>query len=248
MANLDQYNKERQELIDVRRQKAGSNAQQVVHTHAYAKPKTLKQKISNIWYHYKMIIFGILFVLIVFTVWLVNALQQPVYDATFLILSERSFSGAETLISTGLKSFVSDAAQNGEILLDIETFDLISENDTEISPQMQEMTTAKAIGRVSTRKDFVFMLDETGYENLKSIGMEFEDISSFTGSDTPQGDKYSLKGTRLSEKMELNAALNDMFLCFADFDSYSDNLQNDTEMQELHESQRSFFQAMIDYQ
>ena len=189
-----------------------------------------------------------LFVAVILLVWLINLVNKPVYDATFLIISEKSFSGSESLIQSPLKSFAKDVNGDGEIKMDIQSFQLAVKADSEMTPQMQEMTYAKVIGRISDRRDFVFMLDEDGYENLQSIGFEFEDISSFTGSDAPQGDKYYLKNTKLSEKMELYGVVNDMFLCFVDFDSYSDSLKNSEEMQKQHQNQWEYFKALIDYE
>ncbi len=248
MADIKQYNKEKQELIETRRKKAGIEPLNEEKTHVFGGPKTGKEKIANFWYHYKLVVFAVLFVVVIFLAWLINLLNKPVYDATFLIISDKSFSGSEPLITSPLKSFAQDVNGDGKIQMDIESFQLAVKADSEMTPQMQEMTYAKVIGRVSDRKDFVFMLDEDGYENLQSIGLKFEDISSFTGSDTPQGDKYYLKDTKLSEKMELYGAVNDMFLCFVDFDSYSDSLKNSEEMQQQHQNQWDYFKALIDYQ
>jgi len=248
MANMEQYNKEKQELIETRRKKAGIDSVNVEEVRTFEGPKTRKEKFDNFWYHYKLVVFAVLFVVVIVLVWLINLLNKPVYDATFLIISEKSFSGSESLIQSPLKSFAKDVNGDGEIKIDVQSFQLAVKADSEMTPQMQEMTYAKVIGRISDRKDFVFMLDEDGYEDLKSIGFEFEDISSFTGSDTPQGDKYYLKGTKLSEKMELYGVVNNMFLCFVDFDSYSDSLKNSEEMQKQHQNQWNYFKALIDYE
>lgn len=248
MANMEQYNKEKQELIEARRKKAGIDAANVEEVHTVDGPKTGKEKIANFWYHYKLVVFAVLFVAVIVLVWLINQLNKPVYDATFLIISEKSFSGSELLIQSPLKSFARDVNGDGEIKMDIQSFQLAVKADSEMTPQMQEMTYAKVIGRISDRRDFVFMLDEDGYENLQSIGFEFEDISSFTGSDTPQGDRYYLKDTKLSEKMELYGVVNDMFLCFVDFDSYSESLKNSEEMQKQHQNQWDYFKSLIDYE
>lgn len=52
MANMEQYNKEKQELIEARRKKAGIDAANVEEAHTFEGPKTGKEKISNFWYHY----------------------------------------------------------------------------------------------------------------------------------------------------------------------------------------------------
>ena len=48
--------------------------------------------------------------------------------------------------------------------------------------------------------------------------------------------------------MELYGVVNDMFLCFVDFDSYSDSLKNSEEMQKQHQNQWEYFKALIDYE
>lgn len=215
-------------------------------THTYAVPQTRKEKLANFWYHYKWFVIAAVFVLILVVSLLVNILSKPTYDNSFIIISEKSFTGSQYFIKEPLEKMSGDVNGDGKILVKVMEFQLATGEGNAMTPQMQDMSYAKIIGEISDRREFVFMLDEEGYRNLKSVGIEFEDISSFTGEDEPQGDKYPLKGTELSKKLGLNKLLDKMYLCFADFDTYSERLRESKEMQQIHETQRAFFKALVD--
>lgn len=245
MANLNRYNENREEMIKIRRQKAGLE-EATVEKREVAVPTTLKGYWDNFWYHYKGIMLGILFVIVLVSVGLISAFSKTPYDMSFVVISERSFTGADQLFKPALRGFASDLNGNGQV--DVEFAEYLIGEGAGSTTEMVNMTYAQVLTRVSDGTDFIFLLDEAGYENLKSVDMQFVDISEFTGSSEPQGDKYSLKDKALSKRFGLDGGLDDMFLCFVDIEAYAENRQNDERIQKLHAAQWDMFQKMVDFE
>lgn len=244
MTDLKKYNKERQEMIEARRQKAEgtiSEAQAV----AYIGPQTPKEKMENFWYHYKWFVVVGVALAILITIVAIQMFNRPEFDASVIVASEKSLEGLEPLLEPGFEGIVEDYDQNGEKRVEVSIFKLGAEEGEVVSPQVGQMNYAKLTGRVTNRKDFIFLLDEVGYDFLTNLGMEFEDVSAFTGSDESQGDRFFLEGTTAAQQIHFQNTGEDLFLCFADFDTYPEKLKSDPEYQKIHEIQREYFEKLI---
>ena len=244
MADLKKYNKERQEMIEARRQKAEGKIGEA-QTVAYVGPQTPKEKIENFWYHYKwfVVVGAALAVLIIIVA--IQMLNRPAFDVSVVVASETSLEGLEPLFEPGFESIVDDYDQNGEKQVEVSIFKLGAAEGQNVSPEVGQMNYAQLTGRVTNRKDFIFLLDEVGHDFLTNLGIEFEEISVFTGSSEPQGDRYMLDGTTAAELIHFSDTGEELFLCFADFDAYSEKLKSDPEYQTIYENQREFFEKLI---
>ncbi len=244
MTDLQKYNKERQEMIEARRQKAEGRMSEASAA-VCIKPQTPKEKISNFWYHYKWFVIVGIALAVVITVFIVQVLNRPSFDVSVVVASETSLEGLEPLFQPGFESIAEDYDQNGKLQADVSIFKLGAAEGQNVSPQIGQMNYAKLTGRVTNRKDFIFLLDEVGYDFLTNLGIKFEKISAITESVDSQGDRCMLEGTTAAKLVHFSNTGEELFLCFADFDAYSEKLKSDSEYQKIYENQREYFKKLI---
>lgn len=245
MANLNRYNERREDLIQTRRVKAGLEERKEEEREVKV-PTTLKGLWENFLYHYKKIMLAVVFLIVVVIACVASFWAQPSYDLSLIVVSERSFSGAGSVISPSLRSFASDLNGDGDITIEFVNYEVVAED--ELATDMTTMTFAQILGRLSETNDFIFMLDETGYANLQSVGVEFVDISEFAGGEGIEGDRYYLKDKYFCKKVGLDGALDDMFLCFLDIEGYDERTKSNEDVLKMQKAQREMFEKILAYE
>lgn len=244
MANLNRYNKKREEMIEIRRKKAGLEEIQEEKREILV-PTTLKGKWENFLYHYKKIMFAMMFLIIVGVVCIASFFLREQYDLSVIVISKNTYAGADALFVPSLRGFATDVNGNGTVELEFASYQVVSEGES--ASDMTAMTFTQIIGRLSECRDYLFLLDETGYENLKSIEVEFVPISSFAGCEGMEGDKYYLKDKDIRKKIGLNEGLDNMFFCFVDINSYEASSINE-EKQKIHDAQWAMLEGIIAFE
>lgn len=244
MADLNQYNKARQEMIEARRQKAEGTIEPAAPT-VYAKPQTVQKKLENFWYHYKWFVVAAVFLLVIVSISAAQMLGRTQYDVSIVIATQQPLQGLEEVFRPGLESIVDDYDQNGQKSVEIDAYQLGDAENAQMSTQLSQMNYEKLAARVSTRKDFIFILDDVGYDYLTGMGIEFEDLSAYSDSDNIKGDRCMLDGTKGGEMMNLEGTGDALYFCFVDFDTYTESLKNDELIVKAHENQEEYFKQLI---
>lgn len=248
MSELDEYKKERQELIEARRLKNAQPGTGLFPEKGEEPlvPKTFGAKWSNFWYHYKFHMMALALVLVILGVFLWQVVFPTRYDASLTIVSAESFEGSYDFIGSALKELAVDRTGNGETQIDFATFQLATKENSEMTPQTLEMTRSKLLGRVSTWQNFVFLLDDTGYEQLTSVGAVFMDLSQdFPDNGRIKGDKYRLQGSEFAKLIGLDNMLEDKFLCFIDYKGFDESAQQKSKIKTAYENDWDFFRKIV---
>lgn len=244
MADLKQYNKARQEMIEARRQKVEGTMEPTGPT-VYAGPQTAKEKIENFWYHYKWFVIVAVFVCAVIVISVIQMCNRPKYDTSIIIAAQHPMEGMESILSEGLESIVADYDQNGEKSVEVDIYQLGDQEGAQMSAELGQMNYEKLAARVSTRKDFIFLLDDVGYEYLTGMGIEFEDLSAYSDNESIEGDRCYLEGTKAAELIGMDNTGDLLYFCFVDFDTYTESLKNDESIVKAHENQEEYFKQLI---
>ena len=245
MANINRYNEKREDMIKTRRIKAGLEERQD-EEREYRVPTTMKGLWENFLYHYKKIMIVVVILIITVVACVASFLVRPTYDLSLIVVSERSFAGASGLFSPSLRGFASDVNGDGNVQVEFLSYEVTGNGEQ--ATDMTNMTFAQMIGRLSETRDFLFLLDEAGYENLKSVGVSFVDIAEFAGGENIEGDRYQLKGKYFCKKVGLDGGLDDMFLCFLDMDGYVDSTKNNANVLKIHDAQKEMFEKILAYE
>lgn len=174
MSELNEYKKERQELIEARKFKTHVTGFEKG-TPEVQNPMNLGEKLENFWYHYKYLVLSVAFILIVVMIVAWQFLSQPKYDISLTLVSKNSFEGGAELFEQKLAELGTDQNGDGKVLTDYAAFQLAVNQNTEMTPQMLEMTRATLLSRSSRGDLFLYLLDDTGYQQLTEVGWKFMD-------------------------------------------------------------------------
>ncbi|MEG0691675.1 MAG: hypothetical protein RR444_01175 [Oscillospiraceae bacterium] len=251
MSEYDQYKKERQKLIEATKVKMSTpNGGAGVEKEDYQplKPTTFKGKWSNYWYHYKWLTFGSLFggILIFMFAW--QMIFKPVYDARMVVLSELPFDSMVDSFEVKLSDLATDYTQNGKIELDFMSIQQDLKGENSLSPEMVQAGFVKLSASLSTLDSYIYLVDESSYDYLKEMEINLMDLSGLADPEKlDKADRYSLKDTKLAEKLELSEILDTMYLCFIDYDSLDEKRQNKKDIKANYERDIAFFKELLAY-
>ncbi len=252
MSNKE-YMKAKNAKMEAMRAKAAQQAQPVPASapkvEPYA-PKTFKEKWKNFWYHYKLIVIACVFVVICIVSLLWNVIFTEKFDASLIVVSEKSFTGATSIIQENLEKFLIDYDKNGKVESSIIPIQLEGDKPSNLSPEMLQMNQSKLFGIIAQGDTFLYLLDKTSYDQVKSTGVVFEDLTTLSKRENIINDKfkdkYDLSNTKLSEKLGLSGVLDGMFLCLVDFDSYDEKAQSKAKYAKPYEYEKDLLLKMID--
>lgn len=252
MSNKEYLNA-KQAKIEAIRAKVAQQSQPIPETPAKAQPyvpKTFREKWKNFWYHYKVLVIAITFVVICAISLLWNVIFTEKFDATMIVVSQKSFEGGATIIKDNLDKFLPDYDHNGKIKSSIISIQLEGDKASNLPPQMLQMNQSKLLGLIAKGDTFLYILDQSSYDQMKSIGVKFKDLSTLTTSEGINNDnfkdKYNLRDTKLSEKLGLSGVLNDMFICLIDFDSYDEKAKTKEKLVEQYSYEKDLLLKMIE--
>lgn len=188
-----------------------------------ALPVTFKQKINNYWYHYRLHTIIILFLVVFVGIVCFVALYEKEYDATFTIVSGKSFVGSNDYFKRGLAPLTFEKKAKPKVDLAIIQVPHGVEGEAMLDPQQSQMNRAKLVGILTSGKNYLFLLDQNNYNDIVETGTKFLDISKLAGKDNEyvKGDKYYIEETEFSNQLGLGGTTAGMFLCIIDREDIS---------------------------
>ena len=247
MTELERIQKEQREAMEARKRKVElpggvlPEPQRAEHI----EPKTFKEKWTNYWYHYKWLTFGVAFFGILGIALILQILFPTKYDTAFSVVSMLPMDTVQDVLSAPLLTEMQDYDGNGEKLLDLQFYQIprYDENGNPTTdPQVVMANTTRLMGNLSLGTYFLYLVDDSGYDYLLGAGVEFMDLTGRI--DGAEGDKYSMEGTRLAEKMGYPDELAEFSLVFLNTDAMGDRMEK-KDIHEAYERQWDFFEALV---
>lgn len=155
-------------------------------------PKTFKGKWDNFWYHYKLLVIGIVVIVGLATFLIYDIATKTKYDITIMLASSHELSTPidnieefQTQISEYAKDYNSDNEIN------------ISLSDIRVNENADAMTLqaniAKFMVSLSSVNDIIYIFDENLYNQCVDQGATFVDLSQYFYNENIVSDKYYLK-------------------------------------------------------
>ena len=95
-------------------------------------------------------------------------------------------------------------------------------------------------------EDYLFMVNDFGYDSLKNMSATFVDLSQYSDSSNVTGDKYLLNGTNLMKELGLDGLKDNMYLCFLDISAYQDKVKNNEKIQKKYAEALEYLQTLLD--
>lgn len=205
---------------------------------------TRKQKIENFWYHYKVhVIVGILLVAMA-THLFISIFYKAKFDVTLNIVSEQSFEGASDYFVGRIDEILLDYDGDGKKKMNVNPMQVSSgANSNGLAGEALMANQAKLLSTTGDTKMLLYLVDQGGYDVVTEIGLKFKDLSEFNSANI-QGDKYSLKDTKLSELLALDDMLDNMYLCIVDFENYD---KKKASSQKVYDREYDFLSKLIEY-
>lgn len=252
MSEYEQYKRDRQRLIETTRVKMSTpdgGAGVVKEDYQPIKPNTFKKKWENYWYHYKWITFGVAFAFILVIVFVWQIIFKIQYDAKMVIVSEYPFDVVTESYQEKLKPLVTEFTKNNKIDIEISSLQQDYSGKNKLSPEIVQANFVKLSASISELDCFIYMIDEATYKSFKDMDLDFMDLTKLVDSkklDKP--DRYSLKGTKLAEKLELGKSADNMYLCFMNYDTLPAKRQQKKNIKSNYNRDITFFKEMLKYQ
>lgn len=248
MSELEEDRKKKMEWIEARKHREDLPEQPLLDkaTVASLKPKTFREKWDNYWYHYKWLTIGMAFVVFVVGGILWSFFFHEKYDTSFSIYTEYPFSNAQELLEPPLTQLAYDYDGNGKVTLDLQVYQIAGEsNEQTMAPAVRQANSARLAANLGTGKYYLFLLDESGYENLVAQGGAFVDLASLFNSDKIEGDRYYLNGTKLMEELGISGNFSGYFISFLDIESFPEKTQKNKSVMEAHTNQWDYLKRVI---
>ncbi len=251
MSSLDEYKKQQQELMKARRIKTTiptSELERQDDSAVKIVPRTFKEKWINYWYHYKLVtLAAVAGAALVFSfVWSVTHATK--YDASISVVTSFPFETIGESLHRELDPFLEDGNGDGKANLLLAYYALPDPDNpvTQSDAQAQMAQQMKLVAQLSLGEDFLFLVDDLGYEKLHGqYELAFEDLSAYSDSDRVEGDKYRLNGTKLLADIGLGDWEDPLYLCLSDFSAYDERTQTKKDLIQLHDTSLSMLKALM---
>ncbi|WMJ23560.1 hypothetical protein RBG61_02485 [Paludicola sp. MB14-C6] len=244
-----QYEKDKlakKEAAMVMKQKAAQTPQ-VIEKDEVMKPKTFKEKWQNYWYHYKIqtLLGALAVIMIVSLLW--TQFTRPTFDASYTIVTESTYDGAQSYMEEILSSFVLDNDKNGKKQINVEAIMIGAGNNGNTSTEVLQMNRTKLIGKISKNDSFLYMVDSACYKDMKDFGVVFQDLSKLSDNKRVDGDKYSLKDSKFAIKMGMSKMFDDMYLCLIDFNQFGEKEKGKNSIKNAYQNDKKLLEAIMQY-
>jgi len=247
---MEEYRKERQALIEARKVKntVPDGELQKQEDDEKIVPKTFKEKWDNYWYHYKGVTLGGLFAAVVAFAFIWQMTHPTVYDCSFSVVTVFPFGSFQEELKEVLVSHMDDYTGDGEKNLELVVYSVVDPDDKEAVTDAQSVMAEqmKLMARLSTGEDYLFLVDELGYERVHDqMEMSFLDLSELYDSGHIEGDKYCLNGTKLLEEVGLKDWEEPLYLCIVDLSLYWGDTPVKEDVQEKYDASCAFLESLM---
>lgn len=256
MSEFDQMKKEKQALIEARKLKQstpdGGAGLLKVEGQAAIVPITFKQKWDNYWYHYKGRTFGVALLTILVVVFALEMIFKTVHDGKITIVAQYPLDAFSKNISSVLSKpeILTDITENEKLELDLAIMQIDQEGKYGSGPEVMQANVVKLSASVSSLDSFIFVLDQPSYDYLLGMEMTFMDLSDKVDKSHLENgkDKYSLKGTKIAEELDLGEIVDGLFICFFDYNSLSEKRQENKNVKKTYERDIVLFESILAYE
>jgi hypothetical protein len=165
-------------------------------THEEIKPKTLKQKAANYWYHYKWVTIGVLIAAAIGSFFLHDMLTREKYDFEMMVATAEYFDmDAVQSAFDKTSQYAVDTDGNGEQSISVLYVQIDHENAESQDPNYYMAQYVKFSAALSQGEDAIFVLDQKTYDFLteQDETLAFEDLTQYSDNAGIDGDRYYLK-------------------------------------------------------
>ncbi|MFZ2538824.1 MAG: hypothetical protein WAX04_07970 [Oscillospiraceae bacterium] len=251
MSEYEKYKKDRQKLVEVAKVKMSTpdgGAGAIKEDYQPLKPTTFQGKWQNYWYHYKWLTFGSIIATILIVMFAWQVIFKTVNDAQMTLVTEVPFDSMAGSFETKLSNIATDYTKNGKIDIDIIPIQQDITGKNLMSPEMAQANYVKLAAGLSTLDSFIYMVDESSYNYLKTLELSFMDLSELVDPgklDKP--DRYAIKGTNLAEKLDIGPLSDNMYLCFVNYGALDEKRQNKKNIKTAYERDIVFFEDLLAY-
>lgn len=252
MSDLENHKKNMKELAETRKRKlsdSSGGAGTLELEDNEIKLVTFKDKWINYWYHYKFatIAFVISLMIVVFSI--MTFIDKSTFDAGLAFVTETPFESNSLFVASEWKDFCDDSNEDGEVNINVFTAQLDVYNKYSLDPTMAEANVTRFMGNISLMGNFLYVVDEVGYNSLIEVGCILADLSNLTDVDLPADDnlRYPLKDTQLAQKVGLGNILDGMYLCIISYDDLPEKRQADEEITDIWVNDLAFLKNLVEY-
>lgn len=233
--NLDDYKKQRQELIDSRRLKTidaeYGGAGMIENNDEHLKPKTFWQKLANCWYHYKWHILITMLAVILAGVTVYQIASKPRYDTKIYIVTESVYDGTDSPMEELFNGKFDNKYKFGA-----DTIQVDFSGQYGMTPQELDANYTKLLSDAVGTEGHIFILDQANYDLLIELGIKFDDLSEYISKEyLVDNDKLLLGNTSLSKDLDMGMLFDKLYMCLIDIDEFDDNAQKNEKVAKNHD-------------
>lgn len=193
---LDEQRRAREEFIKLKKMQSGEIEAGPKPSEIAIVPKTVEQKLSNIWFHFKWQIVGVVFFGIVMAILISQCANRPKYDMKAVIYAHNMVSNVnEEKIAEYLEYYGTDI--NGDGVVDIQVINC-SFNKKNKNVQYETIMSQKLASIIATDGSaLLFITDSEGYDYLNGISKK---TSMFEGEAVALDEEFYEK-TRVDNEL-----------------------------------------------
>ena len=183
---IEEQRRAREEFLKLKKMQNGEMETGPKPSEVAIVPKTLPEKLKNIWFHDKWIILGALFLTVVVAVMVAQCATREKYDLEVVIFSYEMVGDANNdAIATYLEQYCEDINDDGEVNIQIVNCSYNSKSgDKQYQMTMSQKLTAIIAADAHA---LLYITDNESYEYLNNIS---ESGTLFEGEPMPLGEKF----------------------------------------------------------
>ena len=207
-------------------------------THEEIKPKTLKEKLANYWYHYKWATIAGVFAVALAAFFIYDMATKEKYDFEVLFATT-AYYNSEAVSETfeAADRYATDLDGDGTPNVSVLYVNMDAELADSGDPNYYMAQFVKFSAALSGGEDAVLVLDQANYDLLmgQDETLEFADLSQYSDNPAIEGDKYYIRDDPILGELDGG---NDLFLVL--------RLPEDMKDQSKEKNQE-LYQAQVDY-
>lgn len=190
-AIIEEQRRAREEFLKLKKMQNGEMETGPKPSEVAIVPKTLPEKLKNIWFHDKWYIIGTIALIVAVSIMVAQCVTREKYDLEVVIYSHTIVANAnDDAIAEYLEQFCEDLDGNGEVNIQVIN---CSYNKDSGDPQYQMSMSQKMNAIIASDANaLIFITDESAYNYLNNIS---ENTTMFDGEPIILGDDFYKKCT-----------------------------------------------------
>lgn len=211
--NTNQYQKMQRDIFEVKAKKSIKEqpllSQQEIEQ---LKPKTFKQKWENFWYHYKLMIFGVLFLLLILWMGIYYSVTSIKYDYEIIYVTSKVWQGDQQAFKDAFSKYGVDINGDNKVNVGITQITMPKVKDPEnieLDSAMIQKLALEIVGRDSS----IFVFDDHTYDYIDKTfgtGKENKKIKLFSllneiyQNKNTKNDRFYIAGTDFGKLLKVD--------------------------------------------